>query len=326
MPEPTWYFIGPDKTGFNCTDCCAGFSYSGASCLPYACPTSPSKFRNYLCPNSEFPTPHHIYKWNGDPNSSVSISVNHITCPSSSTTCWSYTPTGGLNAAGRRGSNCSQSYVTSTYRCTGDFGTCPPFSCSEGCFPMGSIVYPEFCSVTASGCHCSSSSSYENCYCFCPDDGCEFGQGTKECIDEDGNSFPEVWCYGDPEPICPCYGTPPDCGSCSPECVDTGYYTCPPSTCSPACSAGFVCECGECVCNTSSTCCVGYSAGWYYNTAAPSRCEPCYEGYWSRSDCCYKLYKQKHCSNENDTCCNDGRCYSQSTVLCQIPTGNMPPP
>jgi len=321
MPELTWYFIGPDKTGFNCTDCCAGFSFSGESCLPYACPTSPSKFRKYLCPNSEFPTPHHMYKWNGNPDSSATIAVNPIVCPNSSTTCWSYTPSGGLNAAGRIGSNCSQSYVTSSNICMTSITPCTPGPCA---MVSGNIFYPKSCITTASGCICSSGSSYNTCTATCDDsdpecDPCERCYHTcpsGEIVEYDCGYSYECSCDSASEPTCP--------GGCSPDCDGNGNWFCPPVSCTPACSSGYSCNCGICSC-VEQACCSGISAGWTWNSGL-NTCEPCYQGYWSRSDCCYKRYKQKHCSNENDTCCNDGRCYSQSTVLCQIPTGNQPPP
>lgn len=324
MPESTWYLIGPDRTGFNCQDCCAGFSDDAGSCLPVSCPTSPSKFRKYLCPNSQFPTPHHMYKWNGDPDSSATISVNPIVCPSASTTCWSYTPTGGLNAAGRIGSNCVQSYVTSNNICITSSGPCPP---PGPCLTRtGNIFYPKSCVTTSSGCHCSSGSSYSTCAYYCDRDnpGCDCCPDM--CYDICPDGTPIAWCCDEPQPICYCDPEAiPTCpGDCSPDCDGGGNWVCPPVSCSPSCSSGYNCVCGTCLCS-GQACCRGYSAGWSYNEAT-NECEPCYQGYWSRSDCCYKFYKQKHCSNENDICCNDGRCYSQSTVLCQIPTGNMPPP
>lgn len=335
MPEPTWYFIGPDKTGFDCPNCCYGFSDVDGECVAAACPTASQSFRNYLCPNSTYPTPQHIYAWDDDGyDRPVSIRPNSHVCRVSSTTCYSYSPL-LINAAGRVGSGCSQTTVTPEYLCLPDFGDCPPLDCEEGCVPMGNIVYPEYCSITGSGCHCASSSSYANCYCHCPSSSCFFNQCSTSCRGEI-----VTFCCEDDTPICDCSGDPPsECGSCGFYCTYDGYYECRPSTCSPSCSEGFSCSCGECLCNTSSTCCVGTSAGWVYVSSVSATystsslsgyCKPCYSGWqdgvYSQPpneviSCCYLLWKQKNCE-EDEWCCNDGRCYQSKSILCDF----WPPP
>lgn len=343
MPE-TWYFIGPDKTGFDCKVCCAGFSSGGGSCAPYPCSTEEGGYRQYICPNYYRPTPHHVYSWNGNPSSNVTIRVNDKVCSSSSTQCYSYTPSGGLNAAGRIGSGCSQQYVTSNYICYASGLPCP--SCAGECCTQTGVHYiNKFCVNTPSGCICSSGSEVNNCNCVCTyqqtdpeapcyDDGGGGGGGTCRRTCPDGNE----WLYDcDTYFKCPCEGDPADIscsGGCDVvSCVNSGY-ACVSPTYSESCPADFVrctdpsssartCTCGQCLCTTPSTCCSGAKAGWVY---IDSTCIPCYRGYEGIQpiDCCDDTWKRKRCAN-GEVCCNDGLCYSTNTVLCEYdPPGPWP--
>jgi hypothetical protein len=328
MPDPAWYYIGPDKTGFSCPNCCYGFSSSGGACLPVACPTPPSKFRNFLCPNSTYPTPNHIYAWDGDPDTDVYIAVNSIVCPTSVDYCWSWAPTTGLNAAGRIGSGCNQDTVELINNCTFDTADCPG-TCPEECTRVGNIIFPYYCSVSSAGCSCQLSSSYASCFCYCPEDPCPYGEASVSCR---GETVTYCITPGAGPPICDCEGDPPsDCGPCGYECGTDGYYFCRPTSCSTSCSSGFSCSCGTCECNTASTCCVGPSSGWVYMPAVPATssasslsgyCKPCYDGWRSSEyvgppDCCYFPWKAKNCQTD-EWCCNDGRCYESETILCDF--------
>lgn len=335
MPE-TWYFIGPDKTGFDCKVCCAAFSSGGGSCSPYPCSTVEGGYRQYICPNSNRPTPQHVYSWNGNPASNVTIRVNDKICPSSSTQCWSYYPSGGLNSAGRLGSGCSQEYVTSYYNCDPSGSACPSCGNPECCTQTGQAYTIRFCVATPSGCICSSGSSVNNCECTCiyqivdseaPCYYSDSGGGTDTCFITCPDGIQYEYTCGT-EFNCPCSGDPNDisCSGCDTLGCVQGNYQCVSPTYSEPCSAGFVrctdpsssipCNCGDCVCTTSSTCCSGSAAGWPFE-ASTRRCIPCYEGYIGTQpiNCCDDTWKRKRCGS-GQVCCNDGLCYSVNTVLC----------
>jgi len=329
MPDPTWYFVGPDKTGFECKLCYAGFFETEADCKPWSCPVSPKKFRNYICPNVKFPTPHHFYSWDGDSMSegkSVRISVNSKVCPMSSTTCWSYTA-GALNAAGRFGSKCSQSTVSAIDKCSISSTSCPT-PCGSGCgCVQGAIFFPQYCEITSSGCHCSNGPSFSFCGCICqdqcedPDLPCYGGDACNNCYKDcpDGTTF-EYDCGSEP-PSCPCDDAPdpPDCPPCNELLCVGDVFICVPLVCEEECSAGYSCSCGQCVCNTSSTCCVGSLSGWVWNEGA-KECEPCYKDWQcvKPPNWCYRYWRQKNCELATEVCCNDGRCYESDSIVCDL--------
>lgn len=326
---PDWYYIGPDKTGFDCDNCCAGFATIGSSCLPYPCSVP---YRPYVCPPPFNPTPHHIYSWDGV---SASIVVNSLLCSGSSTQCYSYSYSGSLNEAGRIGSGCLQSYVQSIDLCENEYGPtpiCGPCICGGTPVATPSVTY-----YSCQSCSCvSTGSSASECGCIggnficclydpdptneccvtslvsclpCPD-------GTYRCCDAcSGACSPEFCpsCEGECEEPCP----PCTVCRCPP---GGGSYSCM-NICSSSCSSGYTCCSGQCVCNTSSTCCVGYSAGWSYNSST-RECMPCYKtsegGSFSKSDCCDETWKRKACES-GSVCCQDGRCYSSESILCSYP-------
>ena len=334
----SWYYIGPDKTGLQCSSCCAGFYESYGSCYPYPCPVYPSVFRNYYCPNPENPTPHHVYKWNGNANTSVTISVNNRVCPTFFTNCWSYTPSTGLNSAGRiGGGSCgdSQSYVTSYYNCYPE-----DLGCSFGCgnptcvAQTGGRYRQNSCVTTDSGCRCSSGSIIDNCSCTvfsvnyvdstdpCYVDPTSGGGDPSTCYVycPDGTVL-EYDCYP-PYPTCPipCEAEPPECPSCTDLiCGEYGIWGCSVRSCPAPCPAeGYTCSCGECSCNAAFTCCTDAERGWFFNNSwTPSKCRPCYYGWEnsSPSGCCDSAWKTKNCGF-GWVCCKDGRCYPENTVLC----------
>lgn len=335
-----WYYIGPDKTGLLCSDCCAGFSDKNGSCQPYSCPVASSSFRPYICPNPSFPSPEHVYAWTNTSKSSVSIIVNSYFCPSSSTTCWSVSPSTGLNAGGRVGGvGCSSEpvYVSSFYNCHDDNRNCG--ACDETCcVKTGANYTPRSCVSSAGGCNCVSGSSVNTCSCLCFYQGfdseapcysepllcppnCPCDQTNIDC--PDGTTL--YYCVGDTPPECPipCEGEEPSCGGCwNAYCnFSTGSYVCPPNCPSGGCGAGFSCSCGNCFCTTASTCCTANEVGWSFQGYSSSpRCKACYRGWENSSrngDCCDEAWIRKNC-NPGSICCNDGRCYSSSTVMCDI--------
>lgn len=330
-----WYYIGPDKTGLTCSSCCAGFSISSLFnfCEPYPCPVPPSSYRNYFCPNSQNPTPDHVYSWNGNPNSNVTIKANPVIC-GPSTTCWSYFPSTGLNAAGRIGSGCGepQVYVDSYYNCHNSTSACPPCPdspCCEGSVPTGGRGVYRFCATTESGCHCVSGASYDNCGCPACAYNCVLGDpcyNINACGGDGGCPYYEYYTCPDGTSVyyCPAYGPPPcdcpgesPCGACQLSECNAGNWVCTPLSCDPACSAGFVCSCGQCSCTTASTCCPGDARGWSYDSNQEPKCRPCYYGWEGEqpSNCCDSRWKRKNCST-GYVCCRDGRCYPSNTVLC----------
>lgn len=341
-----WYYIGPDRTGLACSICCAGFSSKDGSCQPYSCPLPPSSFRPYICPNSTFPTPQHVYKFTNSSKSSVSISVNSLICPSSSTTCWSYTPSSGLNAGGRIGEvscSVSQSHVTSSFNCTGLNNGCPECPNLQCCVTTGRDGYDESCVTTESGCRCQSGSYENTCGCLCtwnyrdPASPCYSSTSQPDCS-TDPSSCETCYIYcddgtvltyycGETVPVCPggpSCGQPPTCENpCqTPVCINNVYY-CVNKTCPPPCPAeGYSCSCGECLCTTESTCCGGF--GFIYSSSSAQKCTPCYQGWEGTQpeDCCDAVWKRKSCQGENQVCCNDGRCYD-SNILCDF---NPPSP
>lgn len=332
MPE-NWYYIGPDKTGLNCPNCCNAFSISGGSCQPKSCQLSGSLvIRNYLCPNPTFPTPFHYYKITPS-TGNASIAPNPRFCSTVSPSCYTYTPSVGLNAAGRIGSSCSsQEYVSAVNNCDASQRTCTSedIVCDTSCgyAPGGIIFYPKRCEPNPLGvCSCVSSSSYSECDCLCvagPFNGlcyqntdstgsCYVDPGQEDCIYCDDGTLA---CDGAP---C-CNNSPlpdPPCTACEKIVCGGDFYYCAPKSCDPDCSDGYECSCGTCVCNTSSTCCKGYSYGWSYNSAA-RQCRSCGYGYNStQNGCCDSAWKRKSC-DAGSICCNDGRCYDEATTLCTI--------
>lgn len=340
-----WYYIGPDKTGINCPDCCAAFEGTEQSCEPLACPSGGASFREYICPNPNFPTLQHIYAWvPGGQKSSVTIKVNSYFCPANSTRCYDYSPKDNLNAAGRIGSaSCGNipRYVTSTYLCGNATPECPP--CGECCELTEQPIRVGACISSAGGCSCSFLSQTGSCRCTCQ---YQQSDSTASCYQDPGSFYDpcrvlgfnlewvtcpdgtQIWyCEGDEIPLCPdpdpapCYGVPPYCSPCGyPATCDDGEWICDPSNapppCNPSCGAGYYCACGTCICNTSATCCSEERTGWEYS--APFTCIPCYQGFQTRPDnCCDAAFKRKRCG-PGEVCCNDGRCYNDYDVMCDI--------
>lgn len=340
-----WYYIGPDKTGINCPDCCAAFDGTEQACEPVACPAGGASFREYICPNPTFPTLHHVYAWvPGGAKSSVTIKVNSYFCPASSTRCYDYSPKDNLNAGGRIGSaSCGNTprYVTSTYLCGNALPECPPPD--ECCELVEQPIRPGVCKASAGGCSCSFLSQTGSCRYACsfqqtdsfascyqaPSsfyDPCR-AQGQNLSYFQCPDGGPLIpYCEGD-DPVCPgpdpepCYGVPPYC-TCGylADCV-SGNWVCPSAAqqpCNPACGPGYSCTfCGVCVCNTAATCCTEERTGWEYS--APFTCTPCYQGWQGvqPSTCCDADYKRKRC-DPGEICCNDGRCYPDYEVMCDI--------
>jgi hypothetical protein len=342
-----WYLIGPDKTGLNCSSCCAAFRIISDSCAPLPCSTD-GQPRSYICPSTAFPTPDHVYSYLGGPADNVTIEVNPVKC-GNSTECYSYEG-GPLNSGGRIGTGCSQEYVTSLAICGNELFPCegPPPDCGPCASPvtLAGIIYKScFKSAGESKCGCYSCSESREQECGCvtttclccgyvdPETCCN-----TECIFEyecpDGtivtyNSCTEL-------PSCPCAGSPepdPPCTECQEvycagETLACRNRSCPSvANCTVVpwaspCGAGYSCSCGTCSCTSQSTCCVGASEGWSYS-AGESRCIPCYEPIggtpWVKEDCCDSVWQRKRC-DEGKVCCNDGRCYDESTVLCEYPS------
>jgi len=334
MPE-TWYYIGPDKTGLACPDCCAAYRMpNNPSCSLPGCQVSGSTvFRDYLCTNAAFPTPYHYYSLN--PGTRVAtIAPNPRFCSTVSSNCYTYTPSGGLNDAGRVGSGCSQTTVTSSNNCVGSSSECElPCNAECGLVQIGGIYNPSSCEPNPSGvCACSSTSRFINtCGCECVS-GPFPGGACTQCNSSDAPCYQN--CSNDPDPctLCP-DGTivcPPDtcCGSSAtlPEepcnecqnirCSNNQYY-CESKSCSESCLPGFECSCGQCQCYTESTCCVGAQAGWSWNSATKT-CRSCGYSYNSPPNgCCDSAWRRKGCSASH-VCCNDGRCYFDNYVLCTL--------
>ena len=326
-----WYIVGPDKTGLDCSNCCAAFYESYGSCSIKSCSISGSRvFRNYVCPSTAFPTPLHYYKINTS-TGDVTIEPNPRLCSTVSPSCYTYTPNTGLNAGGRVGSGCSsQTYVTSSNNCYGS-----QESCEEGCdtecgyAPEGSVYYPKSCLPNPSGaCSCESLSSFSSCACTCvsgpfdgncqqssdPTSSCYVSSPGPDCtLCPDGTYAcgDEECCGGAGYPTVPCT----DCQEYS--CSDAGYI-CVDKVCFPECTRpGYSCVCGSCRCNTSSTCCIDYSAGWLFDSSTRT-CASCGLGYNdSSSGCCDTNWKRKGCDT-GSICCNDGRCYEEATTLCVV--------
>lgn len=318
-----WYYIGPDKTGFDCSICCAGFTDLGGTCAPFACSTNGYP-RSYVCPSTEFPSPRHVYSWLGGPNDDVTIEPNPVLCGSGDA-C--YTITGGpLNSAGRIGSGCSQTYVVSEYQCENQTTFCPtPPTCGGGEELVeipGTIFYS--CFRSADSCSCYSYSEVEpQCACVSSSSSCELVVCCGDVDDPPGCVFNCLY-----EELCPngtirvldwCGNLPPDPFTC-PECVDSSGnpLTCmaPPGVASCDPLYGYSCSCGVCTCEDKSVCecpALGYS----YDAITDS-CVPCYQGDWEKEDCCDAVWKRKNCA-EGEVCCNDGRCYEENTVLCVYP-------
>ena len=327
-----WYYIGPDKTGLTCPDCCAAFYSSGGSCIPRPCSVSGSSvFRNYVCPSTTFPTEFHYYKVN-PATGNVTIAPNPRKCSTVASECATYTPTTGLNAAARIGSGCSQSYVTSEHNCSDILDPCPNASLCNTCglSQYGNIVYPRSCNPNPSGhCSCSSDSanSYNGCNCVCLGPGgicCQSYDSTADCYcgsNPDGNP-----CTPCPDGSEDCGGfgccggaSVPSCTSCQEIVCEGGdTYVCSEKPCYPASRPGYSCSCGQLVCNTSSTCCVGPSWGYTW-ISSTKECRSCGYGYPSvGSSCCDSTFRRKGCSLSTSICCNDGLCYDSSTTLCKI--------
>lgn len=340
-----WYYIGPDRTGINCPNCCVAFEGTNEFCEPVACPVGGESFRAYICPNPSFPTLHHVYAWDqGGEKSSVTIKVNSYFCPNNSTNCYTYEPTFGLNAGGRIGpARCNNvpRYVTSQYLCGNANPYCPP--CGDCCELVEQPTALGTCISSNAGCSCSYGSVVGSCVCTCsvqqddPSGDCYAPSSSfiDPCRDlglnveyyQCPNGGPEVsFCAGE-IPACPepdpekCYGTPPYC-TCGvkADCVE-GNWKCPstgPQDCNPPCGAGYYCgPCGGCICNAASTCCGMERTGWEYRP--PYSCIPCYQG-WEGSQgttCCDAAFKRKRC-NRGEICCNDGRCYPDYEVMCDI--------
>ncbi len=327
----TWYYIGPDKTGFDCSDCCAGFSSVGGSCVPASCSIVGSLVRrNYVCPSTTFPSPFHYYFRNAT-TGNVAVSLNPIKCPSGvDPACGYFTPElNTLNSGGRAGSGCSQSWVSWTSgQCQSSSSSCPACDAECGYTQSGALIYNKYCSINGSSCSCVDAGSTNTCQCVCVQEG--------GCCSPD----PESPCYCGETPciLCPdgtyacfgaecaCGGSPiPTCNSCqSLECIEGTSYSCVEKSCGE-CSSGYICSssgaaCGTCVCNSSSTCCVGEFFGFRYDSSSRT-CRSC--GYdpsgsypTSSSSCCRAV--QKGCSNATQKCCADGLCYSSATTLCPI--------
>lgn len=320
-----WYYIGPDKTGLACNSCCAGFTDVGGTCAPFACSTDGYP-RPYVCPNPTFPTPNHVYSWLGGAIDDVTIEPNPVLC-GTSTVCYSYSPSAGLNSGGRIGEGCTgQTYVTSTYLCEDVSTACPsPPACSppqELVEISGTIFYS--CFRSGDSCSCYSYAELDaQCACISSSSNCDL----VVCCDDFGDPPGCVFdCFY--EELCPngtvrtldyCGRSPPSPFSC-PECVDSSGnpLTCmaPPGVASCDATYGYSCSCGICTCVDKSICecpAIGFS----YDPGTDT-CVPCYEGEWVREDCCDIVWKQKNCAS-GYVCCNDGRCYEESTVLCEYP-------
>lgn len=315
----SWYLVGPDKTGLDCSDCCAAFYESEGACSIRPCSIIGGQARrNYVCPSTSFPTDFHYYKRNpttGD----ITIAPNPRRCSNVAPECATYSPSTGLNAGGRIGTGCSQTYVEATYGCTGSSSSCPTLNCNTACGylpnPAGAIYYTSSCTTEPNAtCSCVSSSSYSTCGCI------QISASTEECVVicpyyRECNDGTIVCNLEDP---CPCDDLPlpdPPCTACQEEFCTGEELVCRDRTCVPACSAGYTCSCGVCVCNTSSTCCPGIW-GWSFDPEN-KRCFSCGDGYenYESSGCCDENYIRKRCQ-AGSICCNDGRCYSASTTLC----------
>ncbi len=336
----TWYYIGPDKTGFDCSDCCAGFSSVGGSCVPVPCSVVGSRgTRNYVCPSDSFPSPFHYY-YRNPATGNVTVSVNPKKCLSGiSPDCGFFDPPlNTLNSGGRAGSGCSQTWpVFFSGSCQSSSSSCS-ISCREDCGEVltGFITYNKICSISSGGsCSCVSGPTSNSCSCECVDP--RFGSlccdpdpfstdcpcGSTDCITCDDGT---IVCFGQP---CPCDSSPiPVCAECERlQCNETSYSCVSITSCESECSAGYICSlsgpsCGQCVCNTQSTCCVGESFGWSYSSGwAPFFCRSCgYDptgSYPTSSDGCCRAV-QKGCSNATQKCCADGLCYSSSTTICRV--------
>jgi hypothetical protein len=315
----SWYLVGPDKTGLDCSDCCAAFYLSDGSCSLRPCSVIGGQARrNYVCPSTSFPTDFHYYKRNpttGD----ITIAPNPRRCSSVAPECATYSPTTGLNAAGRVGTGCSQTYVEATYGCNGSMSSCSDQGCDTACgyVQVGNIYYTSSCTTEPNAtCSCVSGPTVDTCGCAlqnpptsecpqCGDPGAPCC--TRRCPDG------SIVCVDFP---CPCDGLPaPSCTECQDlYCVDGEELICVDKTCATECSAGYECSCGVCVCNTSSTCCAGL---WGYSFNPETReCTSCGHGYNSpRNGCCDVNYIRKGCE-AGSICCNDGRCYAENTTLC----------
>jgi hypothetical protein len=326
-----WYIVGPDKTGLKCDNCCAAFVESFGSCTIKSCSVSGSSvFRNFVCPSTAFPTPLHYYKITPS-TGNVTIEPNPRLCSTVGTDCYTYTPTTGLNTGGRIGSGCSQTYVTSTRTCNGSQAPCA-LTCDTACgyVVSGFQNYPKSCVPNPSGvCSCVSQDSFDDCRCECVDG--PFAGACFQTYDSEGSCFvsgispdcilcPDgTYACGEGAECCGGAAYPSEpCAECQDySCSDTGYI-CAERICFPSCSrSGYSCICGSCQCNTSYTCCTDDAMGWSFDSSERI-CKSCGYGYsGSSSGCCDTDWKRKGC-DAGSVCCNDGRCYAESTTLCVI--------
>lgn len=197
MAVPKWYYIGPDRAGLNCPNCCDAFVSGSGSipCIATPCPTPPVKFRSYYCAPPEQPSPCHVYSWDHAPATDVTIKPNPVIAATSACYVISPSESAALNSAGRLGgTGCTgQSYVSSESVCN-DSTSYPCPSCSEGCTQVGLTFQKRNCSLCSS---CVDTYSYTiSCSCSCPVPPC--------CTDY---------------PTCT---TPPGCTCCDP--YNPSYY------------------------------------------------------------------------------------------------------
>lgn len=340
MPVATsqWYYVGPDKTGFDCPDCCAAFSYSYGSCFVASCSVSLGQARrNYVCPTEAFPSPFHYYYIQPGTNN-VSVSANPVLCPGGVQESCGYfePPLNTLNSGGRIGAGCSQEYVTWID------GPCSPYTqdcpgtCNENCgiYMTGNVTFLNSCYASGGVCGCNNAGSINNCACEClapiwgalccdPDP-----EASGECAcgsDSGGGDNNNCTSCDDGTQACPgpclCAGSPvPECGYCETVSCNGTNYVCDTPSCSEGCDAGFTCVCGGCVCTTSDTCCSGDRYGFSFVPYGPpnygGECISCGDGYptYAGKGCCLG-YERKGCE-VGEKCCADGRCYPSETTLC----------
>jgi hypothetical protein len=277
-----WFYIGPDRAGLSCPNCCDAFvSGFSSPCVVAPCGSlglaSSVRFRSYYCAPPSQPSPCHVYSWDHSPATNVVIEPNPVISATSACYVISPSESESLNSAGRIGSGCTgQTYVSSESVCNDSYSyPCP--SCSEGCTQVGYSFQKRNCSNCSS---CVDTYSYTiACSCSCPAPPC--CDDWPDCTDPPGCSCCNPWPYCLPCPdgtgqycqyedgSCTCTGGGPEdaCteAACCLNCTAEQLTTCQ-ATCTDPCSH---CSCDgtsyTCVANTcsalglGSACPPGYS-------------------------------------------------------------------